>query len=199
MLNTLKLSIALAKAEFKLKNEGSYLGLLWYLIYPLSTFFLLNYIFSHQLGKDIGHYTIYLFIGIIIFNFFRATTTEATKAIYEHRFILMFLIIFVYGASLLIATITIFFMDFEHIWSFCSQLLWLATPIFYSIGDDQFLLKLNYLNPIFYFITLARDLIIYSHIEHPWMLAGLIGYALLFLWLGELIFRRWQHKFPEMI
>lgn len=32
------LSISLAKAEFKLRNEGSYLGILWYLLNTLNIF-----------------------------------------------------------------------------------------------------------------------------------------------------------------
>jgi len=64
------LSITLAKMEFKLRNEGSYLGLFWYFLNPLFTFILLNFIFSAKFGQDIAFYSLYLLLGIIMFNFF---------------------------------------------------------------------------------------------------------------------------------
>jgi len=81
IINLLVLSLELAKAEFKLRNEGSYLGVLWYLLNPLLSFSLLFLVFSDRLGGDIKNYSAYLFLGIIMFNFFQGTTLEAVKSI----------------------------------------------------------------------------------------------------------------------
>ena len=62
------LSFYLAKSGFKLRNEGSYLGIIWYLLNPILFFCLLFVVFSQSLGSEIENYAIYLFIGIIIFN-----------------------------------------------------------------------------------------------------------------------------------
>jgi ABC-2 type transport system permease protein len=71
----LGLSISLAKANFKTRNEGSYLGILWYLLKPLSFFIILVFI-KGAISKDsIQDYPIYLFIGLIILNFFNSVTS----------------------------------------------------------------------------------------------------------------------------
>lgn len=76
----LGLSLQLAKADFKLKNENSYLGTLWYLLDPLLMFAILLTI-RRLVGKGIEHYPLYLLLGLIIFNFFRKTTGSACSAI----------------------------------------------------------------------------------------------------------------------
>ena len=64
-------SYYIAKANFKVRNEGSYLGILWYLLNPLSYFFIILYLrgvlFS---AATISYYPIYLLMGLIMLNFF---------------------------------------------------------------------------------------------------------------------------------
>jgi len=82
---TLELSMALAKTQFKLRNEGSYLGALWYPLNPLLVLTLLLLVFSDKLGQNIPHYPLYLLLGVIMFNFFQQATIEATKIIEQYR------------------------------------------------------------------------------------------------------------------
>ncbi len=84
LARVLKLSFPLAVAQFKLKNEGSYLGIIWYLLNPLLLFMLLILVFGDRLGTGIQDYPLYLLIGIIAFNFFQRTTTEATRIVHEN-------------------------------------------------------------------------------------------------------------------
>lgn len=244
-----KLSISLAKAEFKLRNEGSYLGILWYLLNPILMFILLLLVFSDRLGGNIPHYPLYLLLGIIMFNLFQQATTESTKIIYQHGFIIksikfpnesliisiilktlfshvfeiVILIIFLFffripvggmvfypivlfffgvftiGVSLILSLFTIYFRDLENIWVFVSRLLWFATPIFYATGGQTKLFIFNLFNPIFYFITIARDLIIYVKIPPLWMIGGMIGYTLLALVVGLLVFNILGKRIAELI
>lgn len=69
------------KAAFKLQNENSYLGVLWYLLGPLLLFGILIFVFSQRLGANIEHYPLYLLLGIISWNFF-ATSTGRSIAIF---------------------------------------------------------------------------------------------------------------------
>jgi len=248
--NVLGLSLSLAKAGFKLKNEGSYLGILWYLLNPLLMFALLLLIFSNRLGGNIPNYPLYLLLGIIMFNFFQKATTESTKTItkdyrgiiksinfpresliaalvlktfFSHLFeivlfivfllifknsligmifypiMLIFFCFFVFGSCLILSALTVYFVDLENIWLFVSRLIWLGTPIFYAIGGQTKLFYVNLLNPLYYFITIARELIIYTKIPELWMILGAIGYSLLFLIIGLLIFNKLKIKFAEMI
>jgi lipopolysaccharide transport system permease protein len=79
--NILGLGISLAKAQFKLRNEGSYLGILWYVMEPFLMFIILLTVFSKMVGQSIPHYPLYLLLGLIIFNFFSRATSSATDII----------------------------------------------------------------------------------------------------------------------
>jgi lipopolysaccharide transport system permease protein len=248
--NFWQLSLQLAKAGFKLRNEGSYLGIFWYLLNPLLLFLLLLFVFSDRLGSSISQYPLYLLLGIIIFNFFQRATTESTKTIirdyrgiiksinfpresliagnvlktlFSHLFeiilfiifilifkgsltglifypiIIFFFCIFIFGACLIISSLTVYFMDLENIWFFVSRLIWLGTPIFYAIGGQTKLFYVNLLNPLYYFITIAREIVIYAKIPELWMIMGIGCYSLLFLLAGLLIFNKLKIKFAEMI
>ena len=246
---TLELSLSLAKAEFKLRNEGSYLGIFWYLLNPLLMFVLLFLVFSDRLGGNIPNYPAYLLLGIIIFNFFQQATTESTRVIYQYRgiirsirfphgaliasivfrtffshifeiilfiilalifsssvygivfypLILIFLFVFIYGISLILSALTVYIVDLENIWAFLVKLIWLGTPIFYAIGGQTRLFYVNLFNPLYYFITMARDVVVYMKIPELWMIFAAIAYCLLFLFFGMLIFNKLKTKFAELI
>jgi len=243
------LSLVLAKSDFKLRNEGSYLGILWYLLNPLLMFIVLLGIFSKRLGSDISYYPLYLLLGIVIFNFFRQATIEATYVINDSRWIIksiyfplealiiaivlktvfsnlfeillfgiflmaygvslegllfypilvVFLFFFVVGVSFILATFTVFFNDFNNIWNFSIYLIWLGTPIFYAVGDQPQLSFLNLFNPLYYFITVARDLIIYSKIPEGRLIIGAISYSVTFFIFGSIFFNKFKHRFAELI
>ena len=68
-------------SNFKLRNEGSILGILWYLINPLLMLTVLYVVFSKSVGSSIEHYAFYVLIGVIQWNFFSASTTDAMYSI----------------------------------------------------------------------------------------------------------------------
>jgi len=77
----LGLGLSLAKANFKLRNEGSYLGIFWYLLEPLLLFLILYLVRGQIVGTDIPNYAVYLIVGLITFNFFRGTTSLCVNSI----------------------------------------------------------------------------------------------------------------------
>jgi len=245
----LNLTLALAKINFKLRNEGSYLGILWYLLSPLAIFSLLLFLFSEKLGGEIPDYPAYMLLGIIMFNFFQQVTTESTSAItnnagliksinfsrevlifdiifktfFSHIFeiilfmilllvlkisifglifylpILILLSLFTIGISFLLSSLTIYFSDLGNIWVFAVRLIWLATPLFYSIENQGRLVLISIFNPMYYFITAAREIIIYSKIPEWWLINGMIFYACLSFIMGFLIFNKLKKKFAELV
>jgi len=69
----------LAKTDFKLRYQGSFLGYLWALLKPLLMFAILNFVFSsifNPRGTGNQYYSLQLLVGIILFNFF----SEGTNA-----------------------------------------------------------------------------------------------------------------------
>ncbi len=113
--------------------------------------------------------------------------------------IILFFIIFIFGACLFLSSIAVFFADLENIWFFLSKLIWLATPIFYSIEGQTRLFYANLFNPLYYFITAAREFIIYGKIPELWMVFGIIGWSILFLIIGLFVFNKLKNKFAEMV
>lgn len=77
----LGLSLSLAKARFKLRNEGSYLGIFWYLLEPIFAFAILLVIRQVIYQTATPYYPIYLILGLTMFNFFAASTSFSTNTI----------------------------------------------------------------------------------------------------------------------
>lgn len=243
----LRLSFALAKVKFKLRNERSYLGIIWYLLNPILLFLLLFLIFNDRIGTEIPKYPLYLLTGVLLFSFFQSCTIESTKTISENRgliksikfpneslilsnilsylfshlfeigvftilliilksnpyyllfypLILIFFGLFIYGISLIVSAITVYIPDLENIWNFLTKLLWFATPIFYGIGGQTKLFLINLFNPLYYFITLTRDILVYNQIPELWVIVGTGGYTFISLILGVIIFTKLKKRFAE--
>ncbi|MFA5155569.1 MAG: ABC transporter permease [Patescibacteria group bacterium] len=76
------ISFSLAKSNFTLRTEGSYLGNLWYLLNPLVSFALILFIRQTAfIDTGIKDYPVYLFMGIAGLNFFRQATVNSIRAI----------------------------------------------------------------------------------------------------------------------
>ena len=66
----------LIKRDFKKKYKGTFFGMAWSVLNPLLTLMIMRVVFSHFFGGQIGHYTIYLFCGTLVFSFFSESTSE---------------------------------------------------------------------------------------------------------------------------
>ena len=243
----LGLSFQLARAGFKLRNEGSYLGLLWYLLEPLLMFLILLTL-RHVVGVGVESYPIYLFIGLIMFDFFRKTTIEATgvifingglikstnvnrevfivstvlKNVFSHLIELIILIgllvfygistvyivfylpilavfaLFVLGISFTVSIVGTYLIDFGKIWNVLTRILWFATPIFYSTRLEL-PININYVNPLYYFISITRDIIAYNRIPEVWMMVGAVVFSSVSFFCGLFIFKKFKHKLGEFV
>jgi ABC-2 type transport system permease protein len=73
----------LVKTDFKLRYQGSTLGYIWSLLRPLLIFLILYLVFTVflPLGKGVPHYPVYLFTGIVFWNYFAEVTTGSVAAI----------------------------------------------------------------------------------------------------------------------
>jgi ABC-2 type transport system permease protein len=70
----------LVKRDFKKKYKRTYLGMLWSVLSPLFTLFIMRIIFTAFFGNEIEHFTIYLFCGNIVFSFFADSTGQGMGA-----------------------------------------------------------------------------------------------------------------------
>lgn len=242
------LSLSLAKVRFKLRNEGSYLGIFWYLLNPLVMFYLLLFLGKVINKTNIEHYPAYLLLGLVMFNIFTQATNSANSAIsgnsgyiksmkinqepfviagilqpvFSHFFeiailiilflylkisligllfypiILFFLLLFIAGFSFILATIGTYISDIANVWSVVVNLSWFAAPVYYVVSKGQIPL-FNKINPMFYFITNAREIVIYNTVPDLNMLLIMVAFSLGSFVLGILIFEKFKNRFAEII
>ena len=67
----------LIKRDFIKKYKRTSLGILWTALSPLLLLITMDLIFGTFFGKNMPHYTIYLFSGLLLFNYFSGTTKGA--------------------------------------------------------------------------------------------------------------------------
>ena len=77
----LNLVKALTLSEFKLRDQGTFLGFAWTLLHPLAMFLVLYAIFSKWLGARVENFPSYLLVGIVLWNFFTTSTTNTLSII----------------------------------------------------------------------------------------------------------------------
>ena len=222
----IRLSISLAKVNFRLRIEGSYLGIFWYLLNPLALFLVLFFVKKTAFADiEIPFYPLYLLIGIAGFNFFKQAISESIDSInhnsdyiksinrvapeslviavvlqsaFSHIFefiliigmaiyfqisftgFLLYPLIFglffllTLGISFIFAAIGAYVNDLDNIWIIISQLLLLATPVFYSISENSLIYKVNLLNPLFYFLEISRNLLIYNKLSSLFLMLTML-------------------------
>ena len=245
------IAFSLAKVSFRLRTEGSYLGILWYLLNPLLLFGVLMLVkaaaFSHV---DIPDYPLYLLIGITGFNFFKSAITSAIdvvssnsdyiksinrvdpaalvisvvlQAVFSHIFefimilalalylqvslvgllfyplVLALFAVMVLGIALIFATIGVYVNDLNNVWLIMVQILLLTTPIFYVIEPGSFIYLANLFNPLFYFLEIARPLVMFGQAPDVGLLLATAGLSVIFLISGTLIFNHYKKKFAEFL
>ena len=109
---------------------------------------------------------------------------------------MIYVLIFSLGLSLILSSINVFFRDIGHLYTVWTVAWMYLTPIIYpaSILPDT-LRKIMQLNPMYYYVTYFRDVVMYGTIPDLRTNLICIIYALLFFSLGLLTFKKQQDKF----
>ena len=108
----------------------------------------------------------------------------------------VYLFIFSFGFSLILATLNTFFRDVGYLYNVFVTLWMYLTPIIYPIsvlpGWVQSVVRVN---PLYHYVEYFRSLTIYGVM--PGLGENLIclSYSLIFLFLGVIVFQKNQNKF----
>lgn len=119
-------------------------------------------------------------------------------AVYVPLF-LLYLVIFCIGLSLLLSSLAVFFRDVIHLWSVVTLAWMYLTPIFWVFTtdfiQDALLQKVIFYNPMYQYINYFRVCILDG--QTPSLGHNLIclGFALIMLLIGWLVFKKQEHKF----
>lgn len=71
----------LVKRDFKRKYKRTVLGMVWSVLSPLLMLFVMRLVFTRFFGRNIEHYTIYLFCGNLVFSFFSESTNQGMESL----------------------------------------------------------------------------------------------------------------------
>ena len=75
----------LFQQEMKIKYKRTTLGYFWSLLNPILQLTVLAAVFSHIVKLAVKDYTLYLFSGLLAWNFFQATTQTSASALLENE------------------------------------------------------------------------------------------------------------------
>jgi len=113
---------------------------------------------------------------------------------------LIYFLIFTIGVGLILSTYAVFFRDLIHLYGVVLLALNYLTPIFYPENiipiKYQFLLKVN---PLYYFIKLFRDVVLYGKLPSLQLNMICLAISLLALFIGTIVFYRKQDHFIHSI
>ncbi|AKB29613.1 O-antigen export system permease protein RfbD [Methanosarcina siciliae T4/M] len=112
--------------------------------------------------------------------------------------ILYFLI--VYGISLALASLYVYFRDLNQIWDIVLQVGFYTAPIIYplSLVPEKYL-DYYMLSPITRLMMMYRDVLLYGTIPHIYDFMFVAGFGLAFLAFGSLMFRKLSPRFAEEV
>ena len=109
---------------------------------------------------------------------------------------LVLLFFFSCGLGLLLSALAVYFRDMMHLYSILTMGWMYATPLFYPITAlPETLQKLMKLNPLYHYINLFRNLMMYGNIPGPNTWIACIGSAAVMLAVGLAAFRKLQRNF----
>lgn len=107
-----------------------------------------------------------------------------------------FVVMFSMGLSLLLSSLAVFFRDIIHLWSVLLTAWTYATPLFYPLDilPDWMVAAENF-NPMFYYVTYFRDIMLYAQTPSPMMNLQCLGFAVITLAIGLVVFKKLEKKF----
>jgi ABC-2 type transport system permease protein len=116
----------LVKRDFAKKYNRTVLGAFWSMLTPLMMVSAQAVIFTHFFGRTQPHFIVYMFIGNIIFGFFRDATTNGMMAIESNAGIITKIRVPMY-----------LFIFSRNITALINMLLTLIVLVFFCIADNM--------------------------------------------------------------
>ena len=74
----------LVKRDFKKKYKRTILGMGWSILAPLLQLLVMRVVFTQFFGRNMEHYTTYLFCGNLIFSYFSESTGQGMSSLMEN-------------------------------------------------------------------------------------------------------------------
>jgi lipopolysaccharide transport system permease protein len=106
----------------------------------------------------------------------------------------------VYGISLILASLYVYYRDLNQIWDVLMQIGFFLSPIVYPLSTVPAEYMGYYmLNPMTVMIQMYRDVLLYHQMPSPWDVAITLLAGLGITLIGSAIFQRLERRFAEEI
>ncbi len=114
--------------------------------------------------------------------------------------VILFQIIFSFGLSLILSTLTVFFRDLSHLTGLILFLWFWLTPIVYPLRiipeKFQFLIKLN---PFTHLLDIYRNLLLHSNLPNASSVLFFLVVLIITLAIGTRLFNRLKEEIPDEV
>ena len=158
-------------------------------VFPLEKvlFSLVNFLFS--------------FVAVIaVMLFFRIAPSASMLAL---PLLLVYVVVFCVGLSLLLSALSVFFRDVMHLWSVVITAWNYLTPVFWpeayldnlSAGLGSFLRLCEQFNPMYYYLSYMRQIMMYQTVPDLGFNLCCAAFAAVTFVVGLVVFRKAQGKF----
>jgi lipopolysaccharide transport system permease protein len=106
----------------------------------------------------------------------------------------------VYGISLALASLYVYFRDLNQIWDIVLQVGFYTAPIIYplSLVPEKYIFYYM-LSPITRLMIMYRDVLLYGTVPHLYDFIFVAGFGLICLAFGSLMFRKLSPRFAEEV
>ena len=110
--------------------------------------------------------------------------------------LLIYVLVFSAGLSLLLSALAVFFRDVCHLWSVVITAWTYATPLFYPVSIlPEWMVAIEQFNPMYHYVTYFRDIVLWG--QNPGIQENLLCllFAVVTFAVGLLVFKKLQKRF----
>ena len=112
----------------------------------------------------------------------------------------VFQMLFIYGATLILASLNVYFRDVQHLLGNILTFVFFLCPIIYSAETVPARLRFTLdLNPLALFTTFYHDLILEGVIPPLGLVVYLMSFVLMVLIVGNMVYERYRESFAEAL
>ena len=179
----------LVKRDFKKKYKRTVLGMAWSILSPLLMLLVMKLVFTQFFGRNMEHYTTYLFCGNLVFSYFSESTGQGMQSLMGNAGIFTkvnvpkYLFLFSRNVQALInfgLTLIVFFLfcildGITFTWKFLLLLYPICTLLLFNIGVGLILSALfvffrdiQYLWSVFTQLLMYLSAIFYTIDQYPY-------------------------------
>lgn len=109
---------------------------------------------------------------------------------------LLLLLVFCIGISMVLSAFAVYFRDVLHLYAVLTMAWMYLTPIFYPLSAlPKEVVTVVMWNPMYYYITFFRELVLYGNAPVLEIWAGCLGCSIIALVVGILVFHKLQKNF----